>query len=82
MISHLTLNDTSPTIGESHLVILNPVPSSKIDLHAAFSELLCNQNNLFIYVNALEQRLKTLESRSWWSMLKDQIKSQIKFWFH
>lgn len=81
MISHLTLNDTSPTIGESHLVILNPVPSSKIDLHAAFSELLYNQNNLFIYVNALEQRLKALESRSWWSMLKDQIKSQIKSWF-
>lgn len=72
MVSHLTLNDTSPTIGRGHLVINNPLPPG-----SEFLALANAHRDLVIYMSRLEDRICILESRTWWSMLKDQIKS----WF-
>ena len=80
----LSLNDTSAIIGEPRLVLTMPLPTPSMvglytldSLQSAFGDFASSQTQLIQYVAGLEIRIAMLESRTWWSMLKAQVKS----WF-
>ncbi len=77
MLSHLTLNDTSPAIGEPRLLINDPIPAETRSSSDQFHILAQAHWDLVNYVTRLENRIIALESRTWWSMLVSQVKS----WF-
>lgn len=77
--SNISLNDTSPTIGQARITINNPYPPlPQIHLlDATIDVLLAQQTDLLAYVRRLEDRISVLERRTWWSMLK----SQVQIWY-
>lgn len=81
MISHLTISDTSLCIGEPRLSISDPHPLP--DLLSPFpldriEQLEALVNRLMLALDIQNERITILESRSWWSMLKAQIKSWLR----
>ena len=77
MPAHLLISDTQVTIGEERLVAFNPMPELSSLPPLNLDDLVAMQAQLVSVIHALEARIVELERRTWWSMLKDQIRS----WF-
>ncbi len=84
MPSNLFISDTQATIGEERLSVMNPAyftpPTHAMPVAgplAHLDDLVEMQSILTARIHALERRIEALESRTWWDLLKSQVKS----WF-
>lgn len=72
MPAHLSINDSEPMIGASPLALSNPLPVLEPPRSMQPLELFYRlQERIY----ALEARVTELESRTWWSMLKAQVRT-------
>lgn len=80
MRSLLSLDDTNPLIGQERLAAINPKPSPPPDdtMSHLINQLIESHASLIAYVTRLESRITELEARTWWSMLKAQVRSWFK----
>ncbi len=78
MRSHLSINDTEPTIGEARLTVENPLAYVPTKPPAEPSRAMQPLELFYVLsdrIQALEARIVELEARTWWSMLKDQLRA-------
>ncbi len=60
-------------------IITPPIPQLPDDTLSHFvQQLIISQSSLIEYVTRLEARIEVLERRTWWSMLKAQVRSWFK----
>lgn len=76
MDERLRTNDVDVTIGAPRVAIFNQQPSAPtpIDYHA---QLVGIETGLLVEIARLQMRVEALERRTFWTMLRDWVKS---FW--